>query len=332
MRHNYKRITVCLASSVLAFAQTKSAFEVATIKPARPIDQARIIAAVQSGGKIPLGTHIEAGRAEYLYADLRSLIATAYGVKPNQVTGPDWMATTRFDILAKMPTGAPKSDASQMLQSLLEDRFRLVVHRSSIEHPVLAIVPGKGALKLKASAQAPVPIDENAPLSPGERQVDSSDGPIRMTFDASAGTAVINMGTRGRMIQRVDQAKQTVHLDFSMTTMSGLADMLTQVVTQLGGGAGRQIVDMTDIKGNYDVSLEIPLAALINMMRSAGMDIPVDSGRGPVAGPADSASDPGGMSSSMTDAVQALGLKLESRKAMVEQVIVDKIEKTPTEN
>ena len=31
-------------------------------------------------------------------------------------------------------------------------------------------------------------------------------------------------------------------------------------------------------------------------------------------------------------AVQSMGLKLESRKAMVDQFIVDHIEKTPTEN
>jgi uncharacterized protein (TIGR03435 family) len=44
------------------------------------------------------------------------------------------------------------------------------------------------------------------------------------------------------------------------------------------------------------------------------------------------ASDPSGGGSSLTDAVQSMGLKLESRKAMVDQFIVDHIEKTPTEN
>jgi uncharacterized protein (TIGR03435 family) len=45
------------------------------------------------------------------------------------------------------------------------------------------------------------------------------------------------------------------------------------------------------------------------------------------------ASDPGGGGgTSLTDAVQSMGLKLESRKAMVDQLIVDHIEKMPTEN
>ena len=90
---------------------------------------------------------------------------------------------------------------------------------------------------------------------------------------------------------------------------------------------------MTGIKGNYDASLEISLAEIIAMARSAGMDIPAGAGRG-AAGPGNLpvASDPSGGGTSVTDAVQSMGLKLESRKAMVDQFIVDHVEKTPTEN
>lgn len=78
----------------------------------------------------------------------------AYGVKPYQITGPDWLATMRFDIVAKMPEGS-KKDAPKMLQALLEERFKLTTHRASAEHPVLALVVGKGGPKLKASAEKP---------------------------------------------------------------------------------------------------------------------------------------------------------------------------------
>jgi uncharacterized protein (TIGR03435 family) len=50
-------------------------------------------------------------------------------VKPYQITGPDWMSTTRFDIVAKMPEGSKKGDAPKMLQTLLEERFKLTTHR-----------------------------------------------------------------------------------------------------------------------------------------------------------------------------------------------------------
>jgi uncharacterized protein (TIGR03435 family) len=333
MKQMFNKLTICRVLTARgALAQTKPSFEVATIKPAPPMDPAKLVAIMQSGGKLPIGARIEAGRAEYLYTDLKTLLTYAYGVKPYQITGPDWMATTRFDIMAKMPDGSTKEDVPKMLQSLLEDRFKLVTHRTSAEHPVLALVVGKGGPKLKASDEAPVAIDENAPLKPGETKIDGPDGQVRMKIDLAAGSQVIDIGLKGKMSYKVSPATQTMHIDFSMTTMTGFAEMMTQLMTLIGGGtAGRQIVDMTGIKGNYDATVELSLAELLAMARAAGMDIPAGGPGGPQAN-AGVASDPGGGGTSLTDAVQAMGLKLESRKTAVDQFIVDHVEKTPTEN
>ncbi len=343
MRHSLKKLTICLAlSAIAALAQTKPAFEVATIKPAPALDAAKLAATLQAGGKMPIGANVDALRAEYLYLDLKSLMTYAYGVKPYQITGPDWMATTRFDIVAKMPEGAKKEDAPKMLQTLLEDRFKLAVHRSSAEHPVLALVVGKGGPKLKASAEKPVAIDESAPLKPGELKMDGAEGPVRVTVDVKTGSSVIDMGLQGKMSYRLNPATRTFHIDFSMTTMTGFADMVTQLFQQLGGTGGRQVVDMTGIQGNYDATIDLSLAELLAMAKAAGADIP---GGGPAGtppgtpggagGPGNApvmASDPSGGGTSLMDAVQSMGLKLESRKATVDQLIVDHIEKTPTEN
>ena len=334
MQQILRKVTICLAlAAAAAFAQTKPAFEVATIKPSPPLDQAKLLAAMQAGGKMPIGANVDALRAEYLYLDLKSLMTYAYGVKPYQITGPDWMSAARFDIVAKMPEGSKKEDAPKMLQTLLEERFKLTTHRASAEHPVLALVAGKGGPKLKASAEKPVAIDESAPLKPGELKMDGAEGPVRVKVDVTTGSSVIDMGLKGKMSYRLNPATQTFHIDFSMTTMEGFADMITQLFAQIGGTGGRQVVDMTGIKGNYDASVELSLAELIAMARAAGADIPGGApggagGRGNVP----VASDPGGGGSSLADAVQSMGLKLESRKAMVDQLIVDHIEKTPTEN
>jgi uncharacterized protein (TIGR03435 family) len=314
-------------------ASSKPTFEVATIKPAPPLDPAKMVATLQAGGKMPVGATIDAHRAEYLYLDLKTLMTYAYGVKPYQITGPDWMSTTRFDIVAKMPDGAKKEDAPEMLQSLLEDRFKLATHRTSAEHPVLALVVGKGGPKLKASTGTPVAIDESAPLKPGEMKMDGPDGPMRAKVDLATGSSEIDMGLKGKMSYKMNMATQSLHLEFSMTTMAGFADMMTQLMTQLSGGqgGGRQIVDMTDIKGNYDASLEISLAEIMAMIKSAGVNIPMAAPAGGAPGNVPVAEDPTG-GSSVTDAVQSMGLKLESRKAVVDQLIVDHVEKTPTEN
>ena len=102
MRQTFEKLITCLAlAAITAFAQTKPSFEVATIKPAQPMDPAKMLAAMQSGGKMPVRANIGAGRAEYLSLDLKTLMMYAYGVKPYQITGPDWMATSRFDILGR---------------------------------------------------------------------------------------------------------------------------------------------------------------------------------------------------------------------------------------
>ena len=338
MRQMLRKIAICLAlTAIAAFAQTKPAFEVATIKPSPPMDLAKLAATLQAGGKMPIGANVEGYRAEYLYLDLRSLMSYAYGVKPYQITGPDWMATEHFDIVAKMPEGSKKEDAPKMLQTLLEERFKLTTHRASAEHPVLALVVGKGGPKLKASAEKPVAIDESAPLKPGESKMEGSDGPVRVKIDMTTGSSVIDMGLQGKMSFRLDPATRTMHLEFSMTTMKGFADMVTQLFAQLGGTGGRQVVDMTGIQGNYDATVDLGLAEIIAMARAAGADIPAGAPAGTPGGAGGRgnvpvASDPGGGGTSLADAVQSMGLKLESRKAMVDQFIVDHIEKTPTEN
>jgi hypothetical protein len=80
------------------------------IKPGEPMDRA--LAALQGGGKLPIGASIGSGRAEY-YLDLRTLLTYAYG-----------MSTTRFDIVAKMPEGSTKDDAPRSNARLSDEQLR----------------------------------------------------------------------------------------------------------------------------------------------------------------------------------------------------------------
>jgi len=320
---------LALAAAV-ALAQTKPTFEVASIKPSPPLDMAKVAAGIQAGQMPNIGPKVDGARAAYTYMALKELIGLAYKVKPYQITGPDWLANQRFDIMAKLPDGASKDDAPQMLQALLEDRFKLAVHRDSKEHPVLALVVGKGGPKMKESPEAPAPLDENAPLKPGEMKMDTAEGPVRVTVGKES-SAVMNMGSKGVISYKMDLANQALHVEADQVTMAGFADMLTQF-TQLGGGGVRQVVDMTELKGNYQVALDFSLADLMSMVRASGVAVPGAAGGGTQSNsPADAASDPGG-TSSLSKAVQSLGLKLEQRKAVVEQLVVDHVEKSPTEN
>jgi uncharacterized protein (TIGR03435 family) len=135
-------------------------------------------------------------------------------------------------------------------------------------------------------------------------------------------TITQDFGSKGILSRRDDPATRSVHLKFSMTSMSGLASMLSQIFTQLPGSIDRPVVDMTGIEGYYDGALDVSLADMAAMAKSGE----ADRAAGVIA------ADPNGGALPLTEAIQELGLKLESRTAPVEQLIVDHVEKTPTGN
>jgi uncharacterized protein (TIGR03435 family) len=319
-------------------APAQPAFEVATIHPSAPLDVAKLAAQMQAGQMPQFGAVVTVSQAKYSYMTLKELIASAYDVKAFQISGPDWLGSERFDIVAKMPDNASKSDAPAMLRTLLADRFKLTAHKDNQEHQVLGLVVAKGGPKLKEATTKPEPLDENAPLKPGEMKMNMPDGPARVTPNSN-GSVTINMGERGIVTQRIDAQAQAIRIEASSLTMPGFADMLTRTM-QMGGGGGRQVVDMTGLKGSYQVTLNISLADLLASAKAQGIDIPAPRPAGqPANAPASStassvipeASEPSGVST-MYQSVEALGLKLEPRKAVIEQLVVDHIEKAPTEN
>jgi uncharacterized protein (TIGR03435 family) len=321
-----------LAASNVGVAQATSdrkVFDVATVKPAAPLDLHQMAADVQAGRMPKVGPQINASRASYTYMSLSELIAIARNVRLYQINCPDWLAKERFDIEATIPEGSTKADVPAMLQALLEERFKLAAHQAQEEHKVLALVVGKGGPKMKESPAAPLAIDTNAPLQPGEQQIDGLDGPMRIKMN-SDGSATINMGAKGTMTRKFDRQSMSMHIGSSGVTMSGFAEMLSDQFLQMGGADSRQVVDQTVLKSFYEVELEISLSDLMAMARSTGIAMPA----GPTSGGANAlpeASDPGsGMS--VFESVRQMGLKLEERNAKVDRLVIDHIEKTPTEN
>ena len=90
----------------------------------------------------------------------------------------------------------------------------------------------------------------------------------------------------------------------------------------------RPIVDMTGLKGKYDVSIQLSMEDLMAVARAAGANVPAAAGGASSDHPADAASDP--TSGSIFKAIQLLGLKLEPRKDPLTFLVIDKAEETPT--
>jgi uncharacterized protein (TIGR03435 family) len=91
------------------------------------------------------GGVLRAGRYEIVTATMVDLIRAAYSIEPDKVLGgPSWLDTDRFDVRAKAPAGATPETAKLMLQALLADRFKLVVHKDAHSLPGFALTVGKG--------------------------------------------------------------------------------------------------------------------------------------------------------------------------------------------
>jgi uncharacterized protein (TIGR03435 family) len=102
-----------------AYAQTTSAaFEVVSIKPSP----------LQALGRTSTSMSTDQGRLTYTNVTLNDVIAQAYHVQHMQISGPEWMDSERFDIVAKIPDGVPGSQVPLMLQTLLSERFLLKLH------------------------------------------------------------------------------------------------------------------------------------------------------------------------------------------------------------
>jgi uncharacterized protein (TIGR03435 family) len=310
-------IATALIAAGIAFAQAP-AFEVATIRPAPPLDPAQIMQ-----GKMHVGMNIDKARVDIGFMSLADLIRTAYEVKAYQVSGPDWMNSERFDILAKMPDGATKDQVPAMLRALLADRFKLTIHKEGKDHAVYALVVEKNGPKLKDAPPDPAPGPDGAPPGTGGITLNAGEnGPVRInrSADGNGATMTAANGGTARMAMGSDGS---MHMEWSKVAMPAFAEMLTRFTD-------RPVVDDTGLKGNYQVSLELSRDDLMRVVRAAGMAAPGMMPAAPAGSAADAASDPA--SGSVFTAVQQLGLKLDPRKEPVETIMVDHIEKTPTEN
>jgi uncharacterized protein (TIGR03435 family) len=104
-------------------------------------------------------------------SSLKNLISNAYGVRQDLISGgPGWVESLGFDIDAKVAGPdvetlkklSPKQRNS-MLQSLLEERFKLKVHRETKVLPIYDLVVAKGGSKLKEVPAADLVADPKDP-------------------------------------------------------------------------------------------------------------------------------------------------------------------------
>ncbi len=133
------------------------AFAVASIKQDKSADP-------RSGGFFPAMQFLPGGRFVARNMPLFMIIAQAYNLpiqSDRLIGGPDWIREDKYDIEARSEEGTIPAGASVtvrdermrlMVQTLLAERFKMIIHREIKELPVYAVVVRRGGPKLEKAA------------------------------------------------------------------------------------------------------------------------------------------------------------------------------------
>lgn len=241
------------------------------------------------------GGVLRGDRFEMHQASMVDLIRTAYGIDADKVLGgPSWLEWDRFEVIAKAPAGTLPETAKLMLQALMADRFKLVLHKDTHPLPAFGLTVGKGGSpKLKEAdgsgeskckyTVSPTPEENQAK----QRAAAAAGGPPTLTLPTYLYTCT-NM------------------------TMAAFAEgMRTMLAAQTYFGTSI-VVDQTGLKGAWDFNFKygpkIP-AGLLAQIAISGEAIPI------------------------FDAMdKQLGLKLDAIKYATPVIVVDSVNQKPSTN
>jgi uncharacterized protein (TIGR03435 family) len=285
-------------------------FEVASVKPASP----DAVIGSMNGGPMGRGPFNQSGdnpeRITWTNIRLLRAIQVAYDFPLDRISGPDWLGTDGYSIVATIPAGTSVGDFRLMLQNLLAERFKLAVHRATKDISGYALEIGRTGAKI---AQSPaIPRQEIVGDDAGKPNPKRAESLQYMATRTEAFNALVSIDQNGFAVPRPGNPMYPPGAGFEVTIvvngrfratalnhpMSGIADFLGNIL-------GEPVQDQTGLTGKYDVRLEY-------VPRSAD------------------AADPG---PDVLDAIQdQLGLKLVSKKVPVEILVIDHAETTPTGN
>ncbi|MEJ2111706.1 MAG: TIGR03435 family protein, partial [Acidobacteriota bacterium] len=323
-------ISLVLCGSLSAQTEELPSFEVASIKQAPPLQE--LVMEIQSGkrGVDSLKATVNDARVDIGYIPLNNLIMMGFEMKEYQIVGPDWMPSQAFTVRAKIPEGGSKEQVPGMIQSLLKERFKLATHRGTKEVSVYALTVSKDGHKMTEVAKAentPKTQEEDAEAPPADpdEQTGSDTTEAEMKIEPQANGMVLDMGEAGQLRMNVTPDRGMV-LEFGKMNMDGLAEILSQFMD-------RPVVNKTELKDFYEISLEIPITEVLSMAQRIapkyGIALPPGISGGNIAG---ATPDAGGFGASLPsggglfNAVEKLGLKLDEQKAPVETLVIDHIE------
>jgi uncharacterized protein (TIGR03435 family) len=277
-----------LGASVFAQSSTTLGFEAASVK----VSTSQAVRGSMRGGP---GTN-DPGRISFTNVTLFNVILHAYDLMAFQLSAPEWVSSRRYDIAAVIPAGASKEQCNRMLQTLLAERFNLVVHHETRSLQGFDLVAVRGGSKLKTSAESTAPASgtpDGPPKTDSEGYPELTAPGLIMMEGAKAGGVIVFLTAKSQ------PPSALVHLlsrEFQMP-----------------------IGDQTGLQGNFDFKLAFA-------PKPPGALPPPPSPDSPSNAEDD-------VAPNLTTAVQQqLGLRLNARRVPTDVLVVDRAEQLPTRN
>jgi uncharacterized protein (TIGR03435 family) len=269
-------------------------FEVVSIKP---FDQS---------GSVPVRVMTTPNRFELVGSTLRLMLPQVLGIPANRIVGlPDWIEGARYAIAAKAPDNASSAAMSTMIRNMLKDRFNLVMHSETRELPVYTLVFARNderfgpALKASSAACQATVAERRGDVAQAAAQEATQRGSVAPS--TVAGSSPCNGGRVGAGFA-----------DYSGVPIAQLVSILAQVV-------GRPVIDRTELTSIYDYTLTWAQGPGVGVPGPFGQSVPVAPGDLPAPDPS--------VPEIFTAVQEQLGLKLETTRAPVEVIVIDRLEK-----
>ncbi len=270
----------------------RPAFEVASVKPA---------VRNPAGGRGSPGAS-DPTQITYAGIPLQFILLRAFDVMSYQIAGPEWLSNEQYDLRAKIPADASREQIPAMFQTLLAERFGMKFHHETRDLPAYELVVAKGGLKMKESSGT-------ADLPPEQKSQGDGKPPLLVTTKDKDGLVQLPAGRKGAFVVGIGGGR----MRFSARMQS--ADEIAKLLV---GRAGRPVVNKTGLLGIYDFNLDFSTTNALapGPEPSSGSPLPEAKDDAPP----------------FLMAVESLGLRLVAVKIPVDVVVIDHIEKVPTEN
>lgn len=183
--------SLALLGCLNCLAQTPTpAFDAASIKPA--------------AGNMRPEVRTSPGSLTIRNQTLLFLIQWAYDTPPFQISGPDWLRDSRFDVIAKAEGGGDDAQLRLMLRTLLADRFAVKVHPERKEMQVYAVTLARGGPKFQESTDEGPPVfDRGGPTTLTAHRVTMKDLAIQIS-DPLNRPVIDETGLKGRYDIKID--------------------------------------------------------------------------------------------------------------------------------